>query len=44
MVKKIINKKVVVSIVVLVVLVLLVLAVGYAHGLYQMFLRVHGMG
>jgi hypothetical protein len=42
--KKIINKKVVVSIVAMIVLVLLALAVGYAHNLYQLFLRVHGMG
>lgn len=41
---KIINKKVIVSIAVVVMLVLVALAVGYAQTLYQMFLRIHGMG
>jgi hypothetical protein len=42
--KKFINKKAIVSMVVVIVLALLALAAGYAHSLYQMFLRVHGMG
>jgi cytochrome c oxidase assembly protein Cox11 len=42
--KKFLNKKVIVSMVIVIVLALLALAIGYAHNLYQMFLRVHGMG
>ena len=42
--KKFLNKKVIVSTIVVIVLALAALAVVYAHGLYQMFLRVHGMG
>ena len=41
--KKILNKKVVVSIVVAVLLAFAVLAVMYGYNLYQMMLRVHGM-
>lgn len=42
--KKLISKKVVVSIIVVVVLALAALAVGYGYDLYEMMLRVHGMG
>jgi hypothetical protein len=42
--KKVINKKVVVSIVVVVMLALATLAVIYGYNLYEMMLRVHGMG
>lgn len=38
------NRKAVISILVAVMLVLVALAVLYSHNLYQMFLRVHGMG
>ena len=41
---KALNKKVIISIAVVVVLALAALAVVYAQSLYQMFLRVHGMG
>ena len=41
---KIINKKVIISIVVVIVLALTALAVVYAQSLYQIFLRAHGMG
>ena len=41
--RKILNKKVVISIVVVVVLAFAVFVVMYAHNLYQMMLRVHGM-
>jgi hypothetical protein len=42
--KKMINKKVVISIVVVVVLALAALAVISAQNLYEMALRVHGAG
>ena len=42
--RKILNKKVVISIVVVVVLAFAVLAVMYGYNLYEMMLRVHGMG
>lgn len=38
------SRKAVVSIFVVIVLALAALAVVYAQSLYQMFLRVHGMG
>ncbi len=38
------NRKAVISILVVVMLVLIALAFLYSHNLYQMFLRVHGMG
>lgn len=38
------NRKAVISILVAVVLVLMALVVLYGHSLYQMFLRVHGIG
>jgi hypothetical protein len=38
------NKKAVISVVVVIMLVLVVLAVVYAHNLYEVMLRVHGMG
>jgi hypothetical protein len=41
---KALNKKVIISIAVVVVLALVALAVGYGYDLYQMMLRVHGMG
>ncbi len=42
--KKILNKKVIVSIIVVVVLAFAALAVMYGCSLYEMMLRVHGMG
>jgi hypothetical protein len=42
--KKILNKKVLISIVVVVMLVVAALAVMYGYNLYEMMLRVHGMG
>ncbi len=38
------NRKVIISTLVLIMLVVVALAVLYGHGLYQMFLRAHGMG
>jgi hypothetical protein len=38
------SRKAVISIFVVVILVLIALAVLYSQNLYQMFLRVHGMG
>lgn len=38
------SRKAVASIFVVIMLVLIVLAVLYGQNLYQMFLRVHGMG
>jgi hypothetical protein len=38
------NMKAVVSIFMVIILVLIALAVLYGQNLYQMFLRVHGMG
>lgn len=41
---KLLNKKVVISIVVVIVLALVAWAVVYGHNLYEMMRRVHGMG
>lgn len=38
------NRKTIISILVVLVLALVAVAVLYGHGLYQMFLRAHGMG